>query len=385
MGIPIARIFGIEIRVTYGWVVVLAFVSVIAFGQLTSVDPALEELVAWGLGGLVALGFFVSSVSHDLAHAVVARRRGVEVRSIGISFFGGATPNDPASTNARDDAVIAASGPIVSLVLGGLLLGLMAAATSAGSGFTLAAGMFATLGFLNLVLGFVNLIPAYPLDGGRLVRDIAWRWTGSERTGWRVAAQAGRLTGLVVIGIGVTYLLGSLNTTGLDATGAMIAITGWFLVLSGNAVRDRVRLDDMIGGHVVSDAMDADPTTVTPTLTVDTFAAQLLDGETPVYAVPVVEGTEVVGLLGVNQVRRIRRTEWANTRVVDVMARPPKLVFLSPTEPLKQGLERVYKAGLDGLPVMDDGRMVGILTKRGVGRFIGEKTLRLKGATPPAA
>jgi Zn-dependent protease/CBS domain-containing protein len=380
MGIPIARIFGIEIRVTYGWAVVLAFVSVIAFGQLTQVDPALEELAAWALGGLVALGFFVSSVSHDLAHAVVARRRGVDVRSIGISFFGGANPNDPTSPNARDDALIAASGPVVSLVLGGLLFGLMTAATSAGSGFTLAAGMFATLGFLNLVLGFVNLIPAYPLDGGRLVRDIAWRWSGSERTGWRAAASAGRLTGLVVIGIGVTYL-----AQRLDATGAMIAITGWFLVLSGNAVRDRVRLDDLIGGHVVSDAMDADPTTVTPTLTVDTFAAQLLDRETPVYAVPVVEGAEVVGLLGVNQVRRIRRTEWANTRVVDVMAKPPKLVFLSPTEPLKQGLERVYKAGLDGLPVMDDGHMVGILTKRGVGRFIGDKTLRLKGAIPPAA
>ncbi len=379
MGIPIARILGVEIRVQYSWVIVLALVAVIAVGQLDEVEPGLPDAVAWLLGGVVSLGFFVSSVWHDLAHALVARRRGVEVKSIAVSFFGGATPLDPSSPKPGDDAVIAASGPLASLALGGVFFGLMGAAILTGT-FGAATGVLAVLGFLNLVLGLVNLVPAYPLDGGRLIRDIAWRRTGSERSGWRAAARTGRFTGLVVIGVGLTLLVGQ-----GDVTGAMISLTGWFLVLSANSVRDRVRLDDLVGGHVVSDAMDPDPLTVSPSLTVDTFAAQLLDGETPVFAVPVVEGDSIVGLLGAGQVRRIRRSDWAKTRVEDVMAKPPKLTFLSPTEPLKQGLERIFHAGLDGLPVLEDGRLLGMLTKRGIGRFIGERSAGLKGPVPPVA
>src|SRR5439155_1041444 len=217
MGVPIARVFGIEIRVQLGWVIILALIAVIAVGQLTAVDPKLESAVSWVLGGLVAFGFFVSSVSHDLAHALVARRRGVDVHAIGIAIL---------------------------------------------------------------------------LPHG-------------------------------------------------DVTGAMVALTGWFLVLSANAVRDRVRLDDLVGGHLVSEAMEPTPATVHPSLTVDTFAAQLLDGESPVTTVPVVQGDDVVGLLGVGQVRRLRPTAWASTRVEDVMAKPPRLTFLSPADPLKGALERI--------------------------------------------
>lgn len=377
VGIPIARIFGVEIRVQYSWVFVLALVAVVAVGQLNQVDPGLDDVIAWLLGGIVALGFFVSSVAHDLAHALVARRRGVDVQSIGVSFFGGATPLDPGSSKPADDALIAAAGPLASLAIGGLLFVAMLGAVLVGGEFGVVAGVLAVLGFLNGVLGVVNLVPAYPLDGGRIVRDLAWRRSGSERTGWRIASRTGRFTGLIVIGIGVTYL-----ASAGDMTGAMIALTGWFFVLSANSIRDRVRLDDIVGGHLVSDAMEANATTVTPGLTVDTFATQLLGGESPLSAVPVVDGESIVGLIGVGQVRRIRRTEWAKTRVEDVMATPPKLSFLAPTEPLKGALERLYRAGLDGFPVLEDGRLLGVLTRRGIGQFIHERTEQLKAQTP---
>jgi CBS domain-containing protein len=223
--------------------------------------------------------------------------------------------------------------------------------------------------FLNLVLGVVNLVPAYPLDGGRIVRDLAWRRSGSERSGWRAASISGRVTGMVVIGLGVAYLL-----VQADATGAMIALTGWFLILSSNSVRDRVKLDDLVGDHLVRDAMEPAPATVSPTLTVDTFAAQLLDGESAVSVVPVVSDDKVLGVLGVGQVRRMRRATWATTRVEDVMATPPKMSILAPTDPLKQALERLSRAGLDGLPVLEDGRLLGMLTRRGIGRFVHERT-----------
>jgi predicted transcriptional regulator len=223
----------------------------------------------------------------------------------------------------------------------------------------------------------VNLVPAYPLDGGRIVRDLAWRRSGSERSGWRAAWRTGRMTGLIVIGVGVAFLVSQ-----GDMTGAFIALTGWFFILSSNSVRDRIKLDDLVGGRVVADAMEEVQVTVHPNLTVDTFAAQLLDGETPMTAVPVTDGDSIVGLLGVTQVRRIRRGDWAKTRVADVMVKPPKLTFLSSTDPLRIGLERIYKAGLDGLPVTEDGKLLGVLTKRGISLFVHDHPERGTGPVP---
>jgi Zn-dependent protease/predicted transcriptional regulator len=367
MGIPIARVFGIEIRVTFGWVFVLALIAVIAVGELAAIDPALDGVLGWVLGAIVAFGFFLSSVSHDLAHALVARRRGIEVRSIGVSFFGGATPLDPSSTNPSDDAVIAASGPAVSLAISAALFAVTMGVIGLAGEFNAAAGVLIVLVFLNLLLGLVNLVPAYPLDGGRIVRDLVWRRSGSERTGWRAAARTGRLTGMIIAGVGIAYL-----AFRVDVTGLMVALTGWFFVMSANAVRDRIKLDDIVGGHLVREAMDEDPPTVTPALTVDTFAAQLLDGESPLFAVPVVDGDAVVGILGPIQLRRIRRTDWGTTRVGDVMAKPPKMTTLAPDDEMRPALERMYKAGLDGLPVLEDGRLVGVMTRQGVGRFVAK-------------
>jgi Zn-dependent protease len=324
-------------------------------------------------------------VSHDLAHALVARRRGIDVRSIAISFFGGASPLDPASPDPGDDAAIAASGPIASIVIGLVLLVLMICATGLGKAFDAAAGVLAVLVFLNMVLGFVNLVPAYPLDGGRIIRDITWRRSGSERAGWRAASRSGRFTGWFIVGLGIVYLIGA-----SDVTGALISLTGWFLVLSSNAVRDRVRLDELVGDHLVSEAMEP-TTTVSPTLTVDTFAAQLLDVESGVSAVPVTRGDEIIGLLSAGQVRRLRRGQWASTHVADVMATPPRLTFLAPTVSLREGLEQVAKSRLDGLPVLEDGKVVGVLSRRSIGRFIGEKRARAgegkpgRGGPPPPA
>lgn len=381
MGVPIARLFGIEIRVPLGWSLVLALVTVIAVGQLTAIDPEMEEVVSWILGGVVALGFFLSSLSHDLAHAMVARRRGVTVTSIAVSFFGGATPLDPTAPDPRDDVAIAASGPLASLAIGGVLFALAAGAYAAGEPFSAAAGVLSVLVFLNLVLGFVNLVPAYPLDGGRIVRDLAWRRTGSEQSGWRAAARAGRFTGIGIIGIGIGVLFYDQSLTGM-----MIAVTGWFLVLSSNTVRDRIRVDELVGDLTVADVMETDPATVQPSLTVDTFAAQLLDGASPMTAVPVVDGTDVVGVLGVAQVRRLRPSDWTTTRVEDVMVQPPKLTFLSPGEPLKSALERLGRGGLDGLPVMEDGRLAGMLTRRATAVFVHNRSAAAKsGGGEPGA
>lgn len=369
IGVPVARILGIEVRLQLGWVLVVALVAALSTVQVAEVDPAVQPVVQWLLGGVVALGFFLSALAHDMSHAVLARRRGVEVKSIVISFFGGSTPLDPASPNPGDDLAIAVVGPAVSIALGaGLALGATALGVTGGSGALVAAQVLAVLAVLNLILGFINVIPAYPLDGGRIVRAFAWRRTGSERDGWRAAASAGRIVATLVIVGGAALIL-----TGEVTNGAMVALSGWFLLLSARAIGERVKVNDLIGGLSVGDVMERGGPTVHPGLTIDAFAGQLLDGEVPTTAIPVLRDDEVVGILGVRQVRRLRPAEWAVKRAEDVMTRPSGRP-LSPGDGLINAVERLQRARLDGLPVLEDGRLVGVLTRRSIGLAIQSRT-----------
>ncbi len=367
-GLPIARIVGIEIRVQLGWVFVVAMVAALAVIQVNGTVPSLAIGVQWILGGVVGIAFFASALLHDLGHAVVARRRGVVVESILVSFFGGATPADPSSTIARDDLAIAASGPLVSTILGLTLgaIGLGIGTLETDLAYVIAQ-ILAVIGALNLLIGLVNLIPAYPLDGGRIIRALAWWRTGSLARGWRAAATSGRLAGLVLVAVAVGLFL-----TGDAANGAMLALSGWFLILASRSIRERQSLDSLAGTLTVGDAMERDPMTVGPNLTVDTLASQLVARDTATTAVPVSDGTTIIGILGVREVKRLRRGAWPTTRVGEAMAKPPRMVTLGPDLPLVTGLERLQRAGLDGLPVVEDGALIGVLTRRSAGDAVRE-------------
>lgn len=370
-GVPIARLFGIEIRVGFGWVLVLAFIGALAVSEIQQIAPDIDDVMAWSLGALVAGGFFLSSVAHDLVHAVVARRRGVSVPAIAVSFFGGATPLDPVAMNARDDLAIAAAGPFASLGIAAVCGVLAVVLAPLGGVFEPMSAAFATLLVLNVLLGGINLVPAYPLDGGRIVRALAWRRTGSERSGWRIAAQTGRLAGFAAIAVGgvIFVFVNAVN-------GAMVALSGWFLVLSARTIRDRMRVDELIGDLHVRDAMDDSDVSVHPSLTLDTFADQLLNRDSSTTALPVTDDDRVVGLVGLRQVQRLRRDRWPATRVADIMVQPPRLSFLGPDDPLADAVLKLQRANTDGLPVLDAGRLIGVLSRFGVGKVLTERMAR---------
>jgi Zn-dependent protease/CBS domain-containing protein len=370
-GVPVARIFGIEVRVQVGWVVILALIGFIAVSELELVEPQLDERIGWILGALIAIGFFLSSAAHDLAHAVMARRRGLQVSSIVVSFFGGSTPVDPTASNPRDDFAIAVAGPVVSICLG-ILCAVPALIAGLADGVLLetVAAVLGILTVLNFILGFVNLLPAYPLDGGRVIRALGWRRGGSLKSGWRAASRSGRFTGFAAIALGVGVMVG-----GGFTNGAMLALSGWFLVWGGRSIADRIRVEDLIGGLHVEDAMEPDPVSVGPGLTVDTFGDQLLDGDSPMTAVAVVSDERIVGVLGLKDVRRLRRNRWPTTRVEEVMAKPPRLALLTARESLATAVERLQRSGLDGLPVVDGNDLVGLLTRRSVGKLLHDRGL----------
>jgi Zn-dependent protease/CBS domain-containing protein len=364
-GIPVGRLFGIVIRIHWSWVVILALVAALAAAEVGFAAPALEPLVQWLIGGFVAAGFLVSAAAHDLGHAIVSRRRGLRVDSISVSFFGGASPLDPSARTAADEVAIAAAGPIVSLT-GGLVLVALSLLVSALAApvapeVAAAAMLGVVLGLLNVLLGLVNLVPAYPLDGGRLLRGLVWARTGSERVGSRLVARSGSWVGIGLLALGAVVALAQDLGNGL-----MVALSGWFLRLTARGALQRVQIEELADGLRVGDVMEPLPSTVSPGLTVDTFADQLLHGDPPRSAVLVARGDEVVGLLGISQLRRLRRAAWPTTRVEDVMVPIGNVPTLGVDAPVWPAFLQLREAGLDGAPVSGAEGHAGLLTVRAI-------------------
>ena len=358
--IPIARIAGFEIRVHVSWIVVLAVITAIVGGRVEPLESGAGPLVHWFVGGAVAVLFLLSALAHELGHALVARRAGVPGGPVIVYFFGGAATAGLETRRPRDEAAVALAGPLVSLAIGTAALGLAGWLDPTGTGPAAILGQIALLvGILDLILGGANLLPAYPLDGGRLVRAVGWQRTGDPVRGLRIAAQVGRGLGLALAVLGTGLILAVDSTDGL-----MLALCGWLLVSTARAVERTAGVERLLEGIQVGDIMEPDGAHVPVGLTLDTFADQIVDGQRG--AVSVFDGRDLVGMLGTRQVRRVRRSRWAQTRAGDVMTRSADLPTVAPETTVRAALELLTRSGLEGLPVTVDGSVGGIVTRRAV-------------------
>jgi Zn-dependent protease/CBS domain-containing protein len=358
---PFGGVAGLRVRVHLSWTIILALVVVTVASQVGSVDPASALPARWAIGLAVAIGFLLSAVAHELGHAIVARRRGIRTDVVVVHFLGAAASPRLESLRPRDEIAVALAGPLVSIVLGLAFLGVAAAADAVGSGVVgVVARIALVIGTLDVALGLLNLIPAYPLDGGRVIRGIGWARAGDPRAGLRVAATAGRVIGLVfaVAGVAAMFVADS-------AEALMVALGGWFLISTARAIERRAGLDALLDGISVRDMMERDPSTISPGLTIDTFADQVLGGSAAL-ALPVVQGTQLLGLIGARQLRRARRDRWATLRVEDLMIRPPSLPVLSPDASAQSAVDDLARTSLDGLPVVEDGVLTGVVLRRTV-------------------
>jgi Zn-dependent protease/CBS domain-containing protein len=332
------------------------------------------------VGAVVAAAFLLSALAHELGHAIAARRAGLPGAPVIVYFFGGAASSRLETATPRDEIVIALAGPLVSLAAGAVfttagLVGELAGARAQGAGRVALA-----VGALNLLLGGVNLLPAFPLDGGRIVRGLAWARTGDAKHALRIAASAGRYLGILFATLGI---VGILLVDSLD--GLMLAVCGWFIVSSASAVERSAEIDAMLEGISVGDVMDHDVSGVPPGLTLDTFAGQMLDGASHA-AVAVMRGPDLLGIVGEKQVRRIRRDRWAATRAEDLMVSGDALPRVAPEMSLRDALDRLHRSGLDGLPVVEAGALTGIVTRRAVAKAVAEAARnRLRPGGAPAS
>ena len=360
-GIPVARIFGIEIRLHFSWVFIVAIVTVTVGGRVGVLQPGANATLGWVIGGVASFGFLVTVVAHELAHALVARRSGMAVEAVSVHFIGSPAAVDVRAETPRAEAAIALAGPLVSLAFGSAFVLLAVGALIIGGPILrIAADILFIIGALDLVLAAASIVPAFPLDGGRVVRAVVWARTGDERAGARAAGWVGRLVGWFLIAVGLAVIL-----LGEPVDGLMIGLIGWFLGASARSVDRWLLLDGLITGVRVDEAMEAELETISPQLTLDTFAGRVLDG-TLGPALPVLRGDVLVGIVGAGQLRGVPQREWPSTRTADVMVDVADLPVVGPAESLSDGLERLRKSRLDGLPVLDGAALRGVLTRRSI-------------------
>jgi Zn-dependent protease/predicted transcriptional regulator len=372
-GWPIARVFGFEIRIHPSWILIAALVTVLVVSQLESNSPGVAPAVRWLVGAVIAVAFFLSVLAHELGHGIAARRRGLEVGPITVFFFGGSASFQLESDRPRDEAVVAVAGPVVSLAIGAVLVAVGLVLQRSADEMLRAAGLVAlVLASLNLILGAANLVPAYPLDGGRLVRAIFWERFRDEKRGARAAATSGRIVGWVLVGIGLAVIV-----LGDTLDGLMLGVSGWLLGSASRGIVRRLVVQDLLEDVQVGDVVDKKVETVPPQLTVDTFADRLIEAGAG-SALPVMRDDAVVGVIGVGQLRRLARRAWPTTRAEELMVDLPSMSTLAPTDSLWSALDRLRRTGLDGLPVMAGETFVGLITRQLVATAIQDRA-KLRG------
>ncbi|HET9614917.1 MAG TPA: CBS domain-containing protein [Candidatus Limnocylindrales bacterium] len=363
-GVPVARILGFEVRLHISWLFIVAIVTVTVADRITSFQPAIDPVASWTIGFVGSLGFMFTAIAHELAHAVAARRDGTDTDVIVVNFIGSPAAVDIVASSPRAEAIVAVAGPAASAAIGaGFCLVAIALLNVAGPVGPIA-DVLVIVGALDLLLAAINLVPAFPLDGGRLVRAAGWARTGDVRAGTRIAGVVGRWTGRSLLIVGLAIIL-----AGDVVDGIMIALVGWFLMASARSVERYVVLDELVQGVRVGEAMEQQLETVTPQLTLDTFAASILDG-TVGPALPVIRDDTVVGIVGLAQVRAVPRRSWPSTRTEDVMVGGTAMPTAAPEDRLTDALERLRRSHLDGLPVLDGATLRGVLTRRSIAAIL---------------
>jgi Zn-dependent protease/predicted transcriptional regulator len=348
----IGHIAGIRVGVHWSWLVVFAlFVWTLSTGVFPRTNPDLSDNTHLGMAFVAAVLFFVSVLLHELGHALQARREGVEIDGITLWLFGGVATLKGAWQSAGAELRIAVAGPVVSLVLAIFFLG--AALTQGPQEVD---GVVAWLGFVNLSLLVFNLVPAVPLDGGRILHAILWAVRADFGWATRVASAIGRGFGYVLIGVGVAMFVfqGSFS-------GAWLVFMGWFLLAAASAEARYSAARQALDGLTVGDLMTLAPISVPPDLTLGRFMDDVVwNHRFTTY--PVVEDGRPVGLLPFRCVAEVPRAEWEEKRVRDCMLGLDSVPVLAPEEDALDALAELSQDGIHrGLVVQGD-RLVGLLS-----------------------
>lgn len=359
-GFNLPRILGIRVRIDYSWFVVFALLLwTLAEGYFPQAYPGQEKLTYWGMGLVSAVLLFVSVLIHELSHAVVARRYGLPVPGITLFIFGGVAQLGQEPPGPRAEFWIAAVGPITSILLGGLFL---ASAELIHARYDIASHTLFYLFVANLVLAGFNLLPGFPLDGGRVLRAWLWgRWANLHRA-TRAAARAGRLTGagLMVLGLAQIFLL-----PGAFVGGAWLMLIGLFLRQAAASSYQMTAIEEMLRDITVGELMHAPPVSVPADLPLDKLVEDFFY-RYRFTSFPVERDSELLGLVHINQVKGIPPREWATRAVHEVMSPKESLLVVAPEDPAIDVFRQMSQTGMSKVPVVEGGHLVGLVAVRDI-------------------
>lgn len=366
-GITLFHLLGFKVKADISWLFLATLVTLsLATGYFPYRHPDLSPQTYWWMGFVGAAGLFASIVFHELSHSLVARRFGMPIRGITLFIFGGVAEMEEEPPTARAEFLMAVAGPVASGLLS-LAFYLATLVAEAGGVPAAVSGVASYLAFINMLLAAFNLVPAFPLDGGRMLRAVLWYWKGDIRLATRIASNAGAAFGFFLIAVGLVNLV-----NGNWGVGIWYGLIGLFIRAAAASSYMQMQTRQFFEGEPVSRFMITDPVVVPADVTV----RQLV--EDYVYThyhelFPVTADTRLLGCVGLGEIRKVPREKWSWTQVRDIMARCGQDNTVSPDEDAVRALALMRRTGNSRLMVVRNGDLVGLVTLKDLLHLISLK------------
>ncbi len=362
--IKVARLFGIDVKIDMSWLIVFFLFSFSLAGTYFPGQlPGLAEGVYWLLGMGVTLVFFATVLAHELSHSLVAMKEGIPIKTITLFIFGGVAQLEEEPKNPTSELKITLAGPLASLGMAALffLISLLVP-----RGQPLHEGL-AFLARINVIMGIFNLIPAFPLDGGRVLRALLWkRWDNLLRA-TKIAVGTGSFLAFFVMALGFMSLFQG------SFWGLWYIILGWIIYQAGQRSYGQVAMKDILSGIKVADVMSRDVQVVPADYTIEQLVSMFYRHKFSAF--PVVEDNNLKGLTTMNQVKDVEQGKWAFTRVGDIMTPLRDCVIMKPGDEAGEAMMNMASTGAGRVLVIDEGELAGILSNTDMMRLINMKSL----------
>lgn len=366
--IKLFNLFGFEVKVDLSWTIIaVLIVWSLSVGVFPRLYKDLSAQTYWVMGVAGAIGLFLSIIFHEFSHSLVARREGMTMKGITLFIFGGVAEMSEEPPSPRAEFLMSVAGPIASILIAGLFYGIFHLGVAGGWPEALT-GTVGYLAFINLILAGFNLVPAFPLDGGRILRSGLWAYKGNLRWATRISSAIGSGFGIFLIVMGVFQVLGG-NFLG----GMWWFLIGMFVQSAAKSSYTQVLIRRALEGEPVRRFMKTDPVTVQPAVSVQELVEDYIY-EHHFKLFPVVEDTSrLLGCVGTNQVRDVPKEDRGEKRVRDIMVPCSPDNTIEPDADAMKALSLMHRTGGSRLVVADEGRLVGIITLKDLTKFLSLK------------
>jgi Zn-dependent protease/CBS domain-containing protein len=377
-GIRLGKILGFEISLDYSWFVIFALIIYLfSFSVFPQLVPGLGLTTYLIVGVITAILFFGSVLFHELMHSLVARVYGINIAGIRLMIFGGVSQISEEPPTPGIEFKMAVVGPLSSIILGAVFLGIYLAGRQFGFiSYVNAAAFY--LGYVNVFLGVFNLLPGFPLDGGRVFRSIVWYFTGDLKRATGIASGIGKGIAYAMIFFGLLGLLAG------NASLLWLALIGWFLLRAAEAEYQEVVYHEALRGVKVGQIMTQNPVSVDPDLTIEDVVRNYFYKNDWV-AYPVVKNGDIKGMINLKRVQGLKKENWANTRVGDIMRPLSPDIVTDPDVEVFDILPKLVTMADGRMLVIKEGLLVGILSSADVNRAIIRRLHLSEEAGRPAA